>query len=181
MKHSNKYYCKSCGRMLPLVFTEMTYCYHCGRYQYNINYKSPSQIKCNSARKRCPEQGSMWPWRAYAEERKIMSWRAGITTKRKYRTGYSLHDEVYCTYGKITSKEEAMKRVASAWKKKIDKNTVLKKALELECDNAFEGCQPEMICNFKEDGYGVDNENICMKCRFNFIIKKAEEELRKAN
>lgn len=47
-----------------------------------------------------------------------MSWRAGITTKRKYRTGYSLHDEIYCTYGKITSKEEAMKRVASAWKKK---------------------------------------------------------------
>lgn len=53
MKHSNKYYCKSCGRMLSLVFTEINYknyCYHCGRYQYNINYKPPSTIKCNSAR-----------------------------------------------------------------------------------------------------------------------------------
>ena len=51
-KVNNKYYCKSCGRTLSLVSTEINYinyCYHCGRYQYNINYK-PITIKCNSAR-----------------------------------------------------------------------------------------------------------------------------------
>ena len=47
-----------------------------------------------------------------------MNWRAGITTKKEYRTGYCKHDEIYCTHGKITTEEEAMKRVAKAWEKR---------------------------------------------------------------
>ena len=46
-----------------------------------------------------------------------MNWQGNITIKKEYETGYTMHDTPYCTYGKIDSKEECLKRCFKAFKR----------------------------------------------------------------